>query len=171
VSALPDRALMLTSPWWWFMLHLPAEIRKDLENRPTGFSHKSFRGPVWVHAGAASSMSRPYYDEAVHFATQRRVPLELIPSFKWFQQSSGAIVGRFTITDMLRAPDLCRLPDGWRMAGCIAFVTTEPVVCTPVPCKGALGFWRVPPAALEQLSLGKTNGSAPAAEFFLSDSF
>jgi hypothetical protein len=149
----PDRALTLTSPWWWFMLCLPAEIRKPVENRSTGFSHKSFRGPVWVHAGAAASMSRPYYDEAVHFATQRGVPPESVPSFKWFRANSGRIVGRFTITDMMPAPYLCRLPDGWRMAGCVAFVTTDPVaLAAPIPCKGALGFWRVPPDVLAVLS-------------------
>jgi hypothetical protein len=149
---IPERALTLTSPWWWFMLCLPEPLRKPLENRKVGFSHKSFRGPVWVHAGAAASMSRPYYDDAVRFAIDRGVNPGSVPSFEWFRANSGRIVGRFTITDMLPAPELCRLPDGWRMAGCVAFVTVDPVALrAEVPCKGALGFWKVPAPVLEML--------------------
>ena len=53
---------------------------------------------------------------------------------------------------MLPAQNLCALPDGWRMAGCVAFLTTEPFVLKkPVPCKGALGFWRVLQPVLDEL--------------------
>jgi hypothetical protein len=147
---VPDRAITLTGPWWWFMLHLPEPYRKKIENRKLGFSHKSFRGPVWVHASA--ERNEKVVEEARAFARLQGVPERLIPGTEeLLDLPVGAVVGRFTITGTLPAPMLCELPDRWRMAGQFGFTVEDATPVPLVPCKGALGFWRVPASVLEQL--------------------
>lgn len=151
VDGEPTRALSLTGPWWWFMLCLPPPFRKNIENRRPGFSHKSFRGPCWVHATRAT---RRQYDDAVSFALMQGVTaaaLAELPSFD--AMPVGGIVGRFTVVDML--PVAGPLPDRWRMAGQVGFVVQDAEPVPFVPCKGALGFWRVPTPVLERLRVAQ----------------
>ena len=156
---LPERAISLTGPWWWLMLHLPEPWRKCVENRSPKFSGKNFRGPIWVHA--AKSGDRHYYHRAIQFAVHAGVPTELIDRCPGFDEMPrGGVVGRFTITGMLSPPEQVTLDtsDGaqrvnrWRMPGCIGLVTTEAQAVPFTPCAGALGIWRVPAAVLEQLA-------------------
>lgn len=49
---LPKRALTVWQPWAWLLVH----GHKPVENRPPGFSQKSFRGWFWIHAGQKASL-------------------------------------------------------------------------------------------------------------------
>lgn len=144
--ALPTHALSLLQPWAYFMLSLPPEHLKRIENRKPGFSHKSFRGECWVHA---SKMTRSGFYQACSFALDQGVPRELLPTFTACRV--GGIIGRWRIVDMLPPPDPEQLPDRWRMDGQIGFVVEDARPVPFVACKGALGFWRVPADVLEQL--------------------
>ena len=147
-TLLPERALSLSWPWPHFMLCLPPELLKRIENRKPGFSHKSFRGPCWVHV--TPPKSRRSFDEACHFAAVLYgVPVELMPRYDAFP--GRGIVGRWDVVDLLPPPRLCQLPDRWRMAGQVGFVTENARPVSFVPCNGALGFWRVPPDVLAKL--------------------
>lgn len=57
---------------------------------------------------------------------------------------------------------LCALPDGWRMAGCFAFMIEDAQLVPFVPCKGHLGFWKVLPETLAALraAIPAPNGEA-----------
>lgn len=147
MADLPERALSLTWPWSHFMLELPESIRKKIENRKPGFSHKSFRGECWVHATKPKSKAR-FYD-ACEFALRHGVPRDLLPPF--LSPAIGCIVGRWDVVGLLPMPSLCELPDRWRMVGQVGFVVERARAVTPVRCDGALGFWRVPPAVLNEL--------------------
>ncbi len=148
MTALPDRALSLSWPWPHFMLALPESIRKPIENRKPGFSHKSFRGESWVHVTPPKSQAA--FSASCHFALARGVPPELLAKFADFP--GLGIMGRWTITGVLPVPAPSELPDGWRMVGQFAFTVADARLVPFVACKGALGFWRVPPAVLEQLA-------------------
>lgn len=151
---IPTRALSLTGPWWWFMLHLPPVWRKRVENRVPGLSHRSFRGACWVHA--AKGMTRVAYGRAMLFARDEAgVPDEVlahVPSFE--ELPRGGIVGRFDVTDCVDpyrgvlAYELQR----WHMRGSWAFVVEDAKPVDFVPCKGALGFWRVPLDVLRKVA-------------------
>jgi len=147
---LPERALSLTWPWSHFMLELPESIRKKIENRKPGFSHKSFRGECWVHA--TKPPSRKFFYDACSFAMDHGVPRDLLPSFD--TPLLGCIVGRWSVVDMLMAPTPAELPDRWRMVGQLGFVIENARPVAPVACRGALGFWRVPPDVLAKLGGG-----------------
>jgi hypothetical protein len=153
-DALPERALSLTGPWWWFMLHLPPEYRKTIENRSPGFSHKSFRGPCWVHA--TRELDRDYFDYVCSVAVLIGVPRELMPSFDGFPR--GGIVGRCNVVRILPPPAEDRvltpaspMQDRWRMDGQWGFVVEDARPVPFVACRGYQGFWRVPSNVLEQI--------------------
>jgi hypothetical protein len=144
---IPTRAISLTGPWWWFMLHLPPEWLKRVENRSPGFSHRAFRGACWVHA--AKGLSRSDFGRAMLFARDDvGVPdavLALIPSFE--ELPRGGIVGRFDVTDYVHANTAGAIAfelQRWRMRGQSVFVVEDAKPVDFVACKGALGFWRVP---------------------------
>ena len=102
---IPARAISLRQPWAYLMLALPEAVRKDIENRTTGFRSINFRGPVWVHASGRPL--RKQYEAAVIACRQRGVPEQWIPT--WNQTllgcrhglESGSIVGQFCIDDYL----------------------------------------------------------------------
>jgi hypothetical protein len=146
-STLPTRALSLTWPWPFFMLELPQAIRKTVENRRPGFSHKSFRGECWVHVTKPKSKQQ-FYD-ACAFAMAHGVSRDLLPSFE--SPQIGHIIGRWDIVDLLPIPARGELPDRWRMEGQMGFVVENARLVAPVRCGGALGFWTVPPAVLAEL--------------------
>lgn len=125
-SELPKMALSLKQPWAHFMLDLPSEFRKCIENREW---NTSFRGPLWVHA--SKGMTKLEFYEACEFALGAGVPRELLPSFDGLKR--GGIVGRWTIVDVMRPDGLttsrvypsnqaafrphARKGDRWHMAG------------------------------------------------------
>lgn len=160
---IPTRAISLTQPWCYFMLSLPPEHLKRIENRSW---NSAVRGPVWVHA--SKKMTRTDFRSACDFALRAGVPVSLLPSSSDSRLiPRGGIVGRFTITDVIlpgglglrsRAVEIAggmaplhpRRSDRWYM-GQYGYVVENAM---PVPfcaCSGALGFWRVPHPVLRKL--------------------
>ena len=142
------RALSLSAPWWWLMLHLPPEHRKNIENRPPKFSHKSFRGEFLLHA--AKSGSKEDFQAATTCAEFYGVPAELLrtmPSIGTI--SRGGIVGRARITDMLNPdPESCAF---WHFPKQLGFVVEDAQPLPFVECRGSLGFWKVPESVIGEL--------------------
>jgi hypothetical protein len=147
------RALTLTPPWWWFMLHLPPELRKGIENRPTGFVFKSFRGEFLLHAGkdkGPAAFARAC-EMASAIISKLLKPGEDIafPSYDWFRaHRSGGIVGKARITGIVPPGDSGR---PWHFPEQYGFVVEYAEPFPFVPCKGALGFWRVPENVIGEL--------------------
>lgn len=146
--SLPTRALSLTWPWPHFMFSLPEPLRKKVENRKPGFSHKSFRGDCWVHLTPCKSTID--FDNACKFARWHGVPVDLMPERR--SEYEGHIIGRWTVTKILPPPDALDLPDRWRMDGQFGFVVENARLVNPARCRGALGFWNVPPDVLAKLA-------------------
>lgn len=138
------RALSLTQPWAWIILHLG----KRIENRSRNIGN--YRGPVLLHAAlrcttgdwwSASEFVRERFGECAAGKIPHPGDLTL-----------GAIVGRAVVVDQCRpglegraidrAGDWALFSD-WYM-GAHAYLLDEVTELEPIPCKGALGFWRVP---------------------------
>lgn len=156
---IPERALTLWQPWAW----LVAAGHKNIENRPPGFSFKSFRGDFWIHAGTDNARSDEWWED--QWLTVRGVCDELLgPDFvlpTLGELVFGAIIGRATITGII--------PPRYEMKGDVLFKSEAPPVPwhfpeqygfklesavlleNPVPCRGYQGFWRVPAPVLQQL--------------------
>ena len=123
------RCLTLRQPWaTWVALGV-----KPIENRTRKVKR---RGPILIHAGLG-------FDEDAwgRVGTPRKFPpLRSVPA--------GAIIAAASITDCHEA-DGCCSPWGEQGAGifhwALADVRRLP---EPVPCKGALGFWRPDTATL-----------------------
>jgi hypothetical protein len=145
---LPTRALSLTWPWPHFMFSLPEPLRKKIENRKPGFSHKSFRGDCWVQLTPCKTERD--FDYACQFALWHGVPAELMPARR--SGFEGHIIGRWSVVDLLPPPGPIELPDRWRMDGQFGFVVENARMVPPVKCKGALGFWSVPADVPAQLT-------------------
>jgi hypothetical protein len=158
----PDRALTLWQPWAW----LVAAGHKPIENRPRGFSHKSFRGDFWIHAGSAplAQGGGHLFDAKLIDAWQSARVLcdgllghdfELPPLNA---HAYGAIIGRATVVGIMppRQPLIGeRYPmpvTPWHFPDQYGFrVEGAQLLAKPVPCRGFQGFWKVPTPVLEQL--------------------
>lgn len=119
-------ALSVRQPWAWLIV----EGFKDIENRTW---RTSFCGWVWIHAG--KTMTRADY-EACEIFTHGISNIEL-PSFEELKERCGGIVGRAFLKGCVSESD-----SPW-FVGDYGFQLyfAEP---TPfVPCKGALGFFRL----------------------------
>lgn len=155
MNTLPPRALTLWQPWAW----LVASGHKGIENRPPGFSFKSFRGDFWIHAGAGSNegaledawlSARGLCDELLGEA----FVLPVLPDLVF-----GSIIGRATITGILEPTGTMFHKPGvpWHFPDQYGFVVENArALATPVPCRGYQGFWSVPPFALAELSKAVT---------------
>jgi len=147
-------ALSLRQPWAYFMLELPPPFRKDIENRKWC---PEKRGEIWVHASKGLTKSEFY--EACEFALNAGVPRELLPSFDALPR--GGIVGRWTITDVMRPGGLARIGtharqgDRWHMPEQFGIIVDHARAVPFVPCSGALGFWRVPADVLGLLTVNE----------------
>ena len=147
-DAEPTRALTLWQPWAW----LVASGHKGVENRPAGFSHKSFRGNFWIHAAAESSASIGSWPLAVKLCRELLGEGFQIPPAR--ELSFGAIVGRATITGILvpRGQMFHKPNVSWHFPDQYGFLVEGAVaLAEPVPCRGYQGFWTVPPAVVEEL--------------------
>lgn len=115
---LPTHALTLHQPYAW----LVSLGYKDIENRPRTFSHRSFRGDFWIHAGLVESQET--WDQA-RGHTDRVLGADfLLPPFG--ELALGAIIGRATITGVH-------------------------LLKVHVMARGYQGFWRVPSDVLAKL--------------------
>lgn len=136
-----ERALTLWQPWAW----LVANGHKGIENRPVGFSHKSFRGDFWIHAASESSKSIGSWPLAVKLCRELLGEDFRIPNAR--DLAFGAIVGRATITGILEPAGRMFHKPGvpWHFAHQYGFVVERATpLAKPVPCRGYQGFWTVP---------------------------
>jgi hypothetical protein len=142
------RALSLTQPWPWIILHLG----KRIENRSRNIG--SYRGPLLLHASA--KMTRKDWQSAHDFVKRRLGAPQAarIPTPGDERLVFGAVVARCCVTGqfgpgfslLLWTDEGRRIDPRWYMGG-HAYLFTEVEALPPLPCKGALGFWR-PPASI-----------------------
>ncbi|HVW78536.1 MAG TPA: ASCH domain-containing protein [Alloacidobacterium sp.] len=121
------KALSVRAPWWWFILH----GGKDVENRDW---RTSFRGTVLLHA--SKWWNNGEIEDALSFCD--RIAGDS-PSLLDVKEACGHIVGK---VDIVGCAIYSTSP--W-FFGRYGFVLANPVAFkTPIPCKGALGFFDVP---------------------------
>lgn len=129
-------ALSIRAPWWWWILY----GGKDIENRdwPT-----RYRGPVLIHASKWFQGGEITDDWACarqmwgrNAGVNAPKPTTTLAALR---VRGGHIVGRARIVDCVTAS-----PSPW-FVGRYGFVLAdaEPIP-TPIPCKGSLGFFRLP---------------------------
>ena len=117
---------------------------KLVENRtwPT-----RFRGPVLIHAGLREE--RDDVDSVIRLvARQTGMDPRIVEQDYRQHRHLGAIVGAATITDCVEDLD-----NDW-FYGPHGFVLADAVACQPVPCRGALSFFAVPPEVLARVRAG-----------------
>jgi hypothetical protein len=121
------KALSIQQPRAWAIIYAD----KDIENR-TWNTH--FRGTFAVHA--SGTLMR---DAELPRRSLRPSPEELITS---------AIIGFVDLIDVVKGHH-----SKW-FQGPIGFVLADPrPLRSPVPCKGKLGFWEIPPDVLRRCRL------------------
>jgi hypothetical protein len=137
---LPTKALTIRQPWAWLIIHGP----KRIENRswPT-----SYRGRFAVHA--AKGMTREEYRCAVDFAREEADYDGHIPAFEELQR--GGIIGAANLVSCSATAQGFLDEDRWAIQGQYGFGLADVSALPFVPCAGALGWWNVPPAVLDQL--------------------
>jgi hypothetical protein len=120
-------ALSVRQPWAWAIVH----GSKDVENRSKAAIDKGNMKPGRIAIHASQGMTRDEYEHAAAFMTRIGVncprPDELV---------RGGIIGAVTVTQFVRnhASPWFFGPQGLVLADKEAF--------EPVPCLGALGFFR-----------------------------
>ncbi|MEW6736993.1 MAG: ASCH domain-containing protein [Acidobacteriota bacterium] len=120
-------ALSGTQPWFWAILY----AEKNIENRD--WSTK-VRGTIALHA--AKKMTDADYGPASKFI-KLIDPKIIIPAPS--ELVRGAIIGLVDIVDCVSVH-----ASPW-FFGDYGFVLCNPrPLSEPIPCKGALGFWKVP---------------------------
>jgi hypothetical protein len=139
-----NKAISIRAPWWWFILH----GSKDIENRDWA---TKVRGRVYVHASKRWVRSEIYCAVEVIIDVLSKVGL-IFPwtlTEEFLRERCGCIVGSVEIVDCIRKSD-----STW-FFGEYGFVLRNPVAFeTPVPCKGALGFFEVPESVMAELAQG-----------------
>jgi hypothetical protein len=133
------RALTLIRPWAWALFH-----GKPVENRPWPPPEAFIGETIAVHAG------RKWDRDGAEFVYRRLGPVSHRPAAR-----AEGIIGVATIdrvisgqpllpgepippTDPLRASPWFFGPYGW-------VLRDQRELATPVPCKGMLGLWTLPP--------------------------
>lgn len=145
-AVIPDRAISVRAPWWAAILHLG----KDIENRPRHWHHQ---GRVWLHASSWWStkavqdewwnVARHCYMASEAFDDQPRTG----PTWSEMKAAGGSIVGSVELCGSVEESD-----SPW-FFGPVGIKLANPVaLSTPVPCKGALGLFRLPSDVLEELA-------------------
>lgn len=122
-------ALTVRQPW----AHLIIHAGKDIENRT--WSAK-FRGRIFIHA--AKGMTRDEWLDALQFCNgmDPMWTTETFPKFESFER--GGIIGEVDIIGCVADSQ-----SPWFVGPC-GFVLKNPKPLPFVPCKGALGFFRLP---------------------------
>ena len=132
----PMRALTVRQPWATAIIW----GGKDIENRtrPTGY-----RGRLWIHAG----LHRPDRDDYLEASGLART--ETGDGLDWaaISRSLGVILGSVDVvgchSDETEEPRTSCSP--WARHSQHHWMLANPrPLAEPVPCKGALGLWRLP---------------------------
>lgn len=123
------KALSLTQPWAWLVVH----AGKDIENRTW---NTPLRGDFLIHA--SKGMKGSDYDAA--WETARSIDQNVawnIPPKEALER--GGIVGVATLYDVLSKTTRPHVP--WHMWDQYGFRLRDVRPLPFLPCKGALGFW------------------------------
>jgi hypothetical protein len=130
------KALSLTQPWAWLVVHRDKRIENRRWNTP-------LRGTFLIHA-AKGMTKRDYYDarDAVIELGYPSLVYE-IPGYAVLER--GGIVGQADLVGVLEPTDAPTVP--WHMAGQYGFELANVRPLAFRPCKGALGFWDFEAAA------------------------
>jgi hypothetical protein len=152
------KALSLTQPWAWIILHL----QKRVENRTRNLGN--YRGPLLLHA--AKGMTEKDWWAAYDFVAAR-LALGLadeIPPFRSARLVRGAVIGICDVVnqcepgavwhdDLLRhePADWKGDQERWYMGQHAYILANVRALPKPIPCKGALGFWTPTPTTLENV--------------------
>lgn len=126
------RALSITQPWAWLVVH----GGKDIENRRWNTKH---RGEFLIHA--AKGTTRRDYSEALLFAGRvAGFPVRQAPMFDELER--GGIVGVAELWAVV-APTTGRTRSAlrWHMREQYGFRLRNVRPLPFLPCNGALGFW------------------------------
>lgn len=179
MASLPARipALTVRNPWAWSAVTPPPERRKPVENRGR---RMAYCGPIWWHAGARSRWDPAGADsplvQAAWSEYVRTIPgwpglpaSDITLGRKTTLMPFGAITALVEVAGCHDA-DSCRAqrpewaPDAngplrprwqwcspWAVSGQwhIELANVQPLP-EPVPCRGALGLWRLPDVLLAQ---------------------
>lgn len=131
------RALTLTQPWAWLVVH----GGKDIENRRW---NTKYRGTFLIHA--AKGMKESDFDAAWGYARGvcQNLAWRLLDVKHGAGFERGGIVGMADIFDVIPPSDgevtLFR-KEPWHMDAQFGFRLRDARPLTFLPCKGALGFW------------------------------
>lgn len=139
--AVELRALTVRQPWaTWIALGV-----KTVENRTWPTRH---RGPLAIHAGAA------FEADAWRTSVVQALPRGTLPGLTSLPQSAILAVVELIDCHEYR-PGCCDSPWSEKGAGTWHWVLVNVrALPEPVPCKGSLSLWRVPPAAAAQVEAG-----------------
>ena len=134
-------ALSIRAPWWWAILH----AGKDIENRDWATKR---RGRIFVHASKWWVMRDVADDMAFVGSTYRQSggePCDTEITYRDIREAGGALVGTVEIVDCVDHSD-----SPW-FFGKYGFVLRNPIAfAKPIPCKGALGFFKPCADAIEK---------------------
>ncbi len=133
------RAVCLREPWLYLMLDLPAELRKDIENREKCLVRSM--GPILAKSSARKG-KKDGVDLDVQYFEQARervlgwgwFPAELFPNFEQLQ--FGGIRGAFNFADMLDPWDIRGQRHRWKFHDCFGYVVDRYVRFPFRPLKG-----------------------------------
>jgi hypothetical protein len=127
------KALSIRQPWAWAIV----AGYKPVENRSR---RTTFRGPLLVHAGKREMPEDINFVIRVVAEQTGRSEGDIFREYSKHLMAGalGAIVGVATISDCVQEMD-----SDW-FFGPYGFVLTDARAISPVPCKGALGFFEVP---------------------------
>lgn len=128
------KVLSVRQPWAWLIVN----GHKPVENREWW---SLYRGRLLIHA--SQGMTRAEYEDCAELLDKIAGPTLRLPDFK--QLERGGIVGAVDMDD-------CVLEHSspW-FFGRYGFVLSNPVAVRLIPCKGALGFFRIPGGIIEQV--------------------
>lgn len=124
------KALSLTQPWAWLVLHAGKNVENRVWNTP-------LRGRFLIHA--AKGMTLAQYDDAVDFAylVLGNAGADRVPAFDKIER--GGIVGSAHLDYVLEPTANPTM--SWHMPGQYGFKLGGAAPLPFLPCKGALGFW------------------------------
>ncbi|MGF6963014.1 hypothetical protein OKW43_000019 [Paraburkholderia sp. WC7.3g] len=128
------KALSIRQPWAWLITN----GYKDIENRTWS---TRFRGRVLIHA--SKGMTRAEYEDVedyLMFGGFDGMKAIRLPAMADLER--GGIVGVATVSNCI--PSQERLSP-WHMEGQFGFHLTDAKALPLVACKGALGFFDIPP--------------------------
>lgn len=143
-------AISLLQPWAWAILH----AGKGIENRTWDLPQQFVGRRIFLHA--SKNVTRRDYGDAVDTIGLLAPSVE-VPSYADIPK--GALVGAVTFTGSIAPSDGIPL-ERWHFPEQFGWLVHEPrALPEPIPCKGALGFWRVSESIADRIR--ELAGGAP----------